>query len=112
MKYAGTLQVSTPSDREIAMTRVFHAPRQLVWDALTKPELIRQWMLGPPGWTMPVCEVNLKVGGVNRFVWRNADGAEMGLSTTVREIVVPERLVAIERFDQSWYPGEAQVTNV
>jgi uncharacterized protein YndB with AHSA1/START domain len=69
-------------------------------------------MLGPPGWTMPVCDVNLKMGGVNRFVWRNADGTEIGLTTTVREIVVFERIVVTERFDQSWYPGEAQVSNV
>lgn len=111
MKYAGTLDVTTPGDRKIVMKRVFNAPRQLVWAALTKPELIRQWMLGPPGWTMPVCEVDLKVGSVNRFVWRNADGTEMGLGTTVREVVVPERMVVTERFDQPWYPGEAQVTN-
>lgn len=112
MKPAGSLKVTTPSDREIAMTRLFHAPRHLVWDALTKPEFVRQWMLGPPGWTMPVCEISLQVGGINRFVWRNAHGTEMGLTTTVREIVVPERMVVTERFDESWYPGEAQVTNV
>jgi uncharacterized protein YndB with AHSA1/START domain len=111
MKYAGTMQLTTPNDREIVMTRVFHAPRRLVWDALTKPELVRQWMLGPPGWSMPVCEIGHDVGGVNRFVWSNADGAEMGLSTTIREIVPPERMVVTERFDQSWYPGEATVTN-
>src|SRR5271170_6887198 len=112
MKYTETLQVTTPSDREIAMTRVFHAPRHLVWEALTKPELIRQWMLGPPGWTMPVCEMNLKVGGINRIVWRNADGREMGMRTVNREIVPPERLVAVEQFDQAWYPGEGVVTQV
>jgi uncharacterized protein YndB with AHSA1/START domain len=112
MKYAETLQVTTPSDREIAMTRVFRAPRHLVWEALTKPELVRQWMLGPPGWTMPVCELDLKVGGINRLVWRNADGHEMGMRTVNREIVPPERLVAVEQFDQAWYPGEALVTQV
>jgi uncharacterized protein YndB with AHSA1/START domain len=65
-----TLQVTTPSDREIAMTRVFNAPRHLVFDALTKPELVKQWLFGPPGWTMPVCEIDLRVGGQYRYVWR------------------------------------------
>lgn len=63
-----TLQITTPSDREIAMTRVFNAPRHLVFDALTKPELVKKWLLGPPGWTMPVCEIDLRVGGPYRYV--------------------------------------------
>jgi len=115
MKKAGTsnvaLQVTTPTDREIAMTRVFAAPRRLVFDALTKPELVKQWLLGPPGWSMPVCEIDLRVGGAYRFLWRGPKGTEMGTRGVHREIVVPERLVATERFDQPWYPGEAQVTN-
>ena len=111
MSNAGTLKVTTPTDREIAMTRVFNAPRRLVFDALTKPELVQQWLLGPPGWSMPVCEIDLKVGGAYRFVWRGPDGGEMGMGGVHREIVVPERFVVTERFDQSWYPGEALVTN-
>jgi len=115
MKKAGTsnvaLQVTTPTDREIAMTRVFAAPRRLVFDALTKPELVKQWLLGPPGWSMPVCEIDLRVGGAYRFLWRGPKGTEMGTRGVHREIVVPERLVATERFDQPWYPGEALVTN-
>jgi uncharacterized protein YndB with AHSA1/START domain len=105
------LQVTTPTDREIAMTRVFAAPRHLVFDALTKPELVKQWLIGPPGWTMPVCEIDLRVGGAYRFLWRGPDGTEMGSRGVHREIVVPERLVATEKFDQPWYPGEAIVTN-
>ena len=80
------LQVTTPSDREIAMTRVFNAPRRLVFDAWTKPELVKQWLLGPPGWTMPVCEIDLRVGGRYRFVWRGTDGAEMGMGGVHKEI--------------------------
>src|SRR5690349_11221865 len=57
------VHVSTPSEREIVMTRSFAAPRQLVWDCHTRPELIRRWMLGPPGWAMVLCEVDLRVGG-------------------------------------------------
>jgi len=112
MKYTGTLKVTTPTDREIAMTRVFDAPRTLVFDALTKPELVRQWMLGPPGWSMPVCEIDLRVGGACRYVWRGPDGAEMGMGGVLREIVPPERIVATEKYDQAWYPGEAVGTIV
>jgi uncharacterized protein YndB with AHSA1/START domain len=111
MNQAGTLIVTTPSDREIAMTRVLEAPRRVVFDALTKPALVKQWLLGPPGWSMPVCEIDLKVGGAYRFVWRGADGTEMGVGGVYREIVVPERFVATETFDHPWYPGEALVTN-
>ena len=110
IRIAGALQVYTPSDREISMTRVFNAPRPLVFEALTRPELLKQWLLGPPGWTMPVCEVDPRVGGSYRFLWRGPDGTEMGVSGVNREIVPPERLVGTEKFDQAWYPGEAIVT--
>ncbi len=113
MKNTGTLKVTAPTDREIVMTRMFDAPRRLVWDAHTKPELIRRWLLGPPGWSMPVCEVDLRVGGAYRYVWRrDENGTEMGMGGVFREIVPPERLVATERFDESWYPGEALDTTV
>jgi hypothetical protein len=63
MFFPGSFKVSTPTDREIRVARDFHAPRQLVFDAFTKPDMVRRWLLGPPGWTMPVCEIDLKVGG-------------------------------------------------
>jgi uncharacterized protein YndB with AHSA1/START domain len=95
------------------MTRAFDAPRRLIFDAFTKPELVKQWLLGPPGWTMPVCEIDLRVGGVYRYVWRrDTDGSEMGMGGVYREIVAPERLVATEKFDQAWYPGEAVISTV
>ena len=112
MKHTGTLNITTPTAREIAMTREFSAPRRLVFDALTKPELLRQWLLGPPGWSMPVCEIDLRVGGAYRFAWRSNDGAEMGIHGVYREIVAPERLVSTEQFDEAWYPGEAVGTLV
>jgi len=109
----GNLKVTTPSDREIVMTRVFDAPRKLVYDAHTKPELVKRWLLGPPGWSMPVCEINLRVGGTYRYVWRNdGDGTEMGMGGVYREIRAPERVVNTERFDQAWYPGEGVGTLV
>jgi len=107
------LKVTTAGDREIVMTREFNAPRRLVFDAFTKPELVKQWLLGPPGWSMPVCEIDLKVGGAYRYVWRrDSDGTEMGMGGIYREIVPPERIVSTEVFDQAWYPGEALGTIV
>jgi uncharacterized protein YndB with AHSA1/START domain len=112
MKPMDGFSVSAGGDREIVITRVFQAPRRLVFDALTKPELIRQWLLGPPGWTMPVCEVDLKVGGKYRYVWRRENGDEMGLRGVYREIVPSERIVHTEIFDKPWYPGEGLGTTV
>jgi uncharacterized protein YndB with AHSA1/START domain len=113
MKSAGTLQLTAPGEREIVMTRGFDAPRQLVFDAHTKPELIKRWLLGPPGWSMPVCEIDLRVGGTYRYVWRHdRNGNEMGMGGLYREIVAPERIVNTERFDEAWYPGEALNTLV
>ncbi len=113
MNNPGNLTVSAQGDREIVMTRVFDAPRQLVFEAFTKPELVRRWLLGPPGWSMPVCEIDLRVGGRYRYVWRrDTDGTEMGMGGVYREIIVPERVVATEKFDQAWYPGEAVGTTV
>jgi uncharacterized protein YndB with AHSA1/START domain len=106
VKNVGKLQVTTPSDREIAMTRVFDAPRSMVFDAWTKPELLKRWLVRG-GWTFSVCEVDLKVGGAYRFVWRGPDGTEMAMGGVYREIVRPERIVATEKFDQAWYEGEA-----
>jgi uncharacterized protein YndB with AHSA1/START domain len=107
-----TLRVTTPSNREVALTRVFDAPRGTVFDALTRPELLTRWLLGPPGWSMVVCEVDLRVGGRYRFVWRRDDGTGMGMGGVYREIAPPGRLVHTEAFDRSWYPGEALVTTV
>src|SRR6266404_6163574 len=105
------LQITTPSDLEIAMTRVFDAPRRLVFHAFTKPELVKKWLLGPPGWTMPICEIDLRVGGQYRYVWRReSNGKEMGMGGAYREIVPQERLVCTELFDEAWYAGESVIT--
>src|SRR5258706_7646606 len=112
MTTPGTLQVTTPSDREIRMTRVFDAPRRLVFEAFTKPDLVKRWLLGPPGWTMPVCEIDLRVGGKYRYVWRKDGGTEMGMGGVFREVGQPERIVQTEKFDQACYSGEADGTTV
>jgi uncharacterized protein YndB with AHSA1/START domain len=106
-KGAGKLKVSTPSDRELAMTRVFDAPRSMVFDAWTRPELLKRWLGVFGGWTFAVCEVDLRVGGKYRFVWRGKDGNEMGMGGLYREIVRPERIVCTEKFDDPWYEGDA-----
>lgn len=107
MSHPRTLQVTTPNDLDIVIVREFDAPRHLVFEALRTPALIRQWLLGPPGWTMPVCEFPQQAGQPYRYVWRNQQGTEMGMGGTVLEMVPPERIVTTERFDDAWYPGEA-----
>lgn len=108
MPKSGDLKLTTRGDREIVITREFNAPRQVVFDAFTKPDLIRRWLLGPDGWSMPVCEVDLRVGGKYRYVWRkDDDGQEMGMGGVFREIDRPKRIVNTERFDEAWFPGEA-----
>lgn len=107
---AGNLEVTTPSDREIAITRTFDAPRRLVFEALTQPELLKQWLGVRGGWSLAVCEIDLKAGGAYRYVWRKANKPDMGMGGVYREIVAPERIVATEAFDDPWYPGEAVST--
>ena len=87
---------STPSDREVAWTRTFAAPRERVFRAFTEPEHVQRWMLGPDGWTMPVCEMDLRVGGAWRCVWRNGDGDEFTIQGVFREIERPARIVYTE----------------
>ena len=107
---SGKLRLTTPSDCEIAFTRDFAAPRALVFDAFTKPAMVQRWLLGPDGWTMPVCKMNLRVGGAYRWVWRHSDGREMGMGGVYREVSRPERIVFTEKFDQAWYSGDALIT--
>jgi uncharacterized protein YndB with AHSA1/START domain len=109
-KDSGKLQVTTPTERELVMSRVFDAPRSLVFDALTKPELLRGWY-GPLGWSLVVCEIDLRVGGAWRFVTRRPDGKEIGQLGVYREIVPPERIVNTESWED-WNPGELLVTTV
>jgi uncharacterized protein YndB with AHSA1/START domain len=87
-----TAQVTLPSDTEVRVSRSFHAPRTLVWRAHTEPELARRW-LGYPGWTMPVCEMDVRSGGKYRWRWRSdEDGQEFGFFGTFDEVSEPARL--------------------
>lgn len=82
---------ATPSDRELVITRTFDAPRALVWAAFTDPKHVPNWQTGPEGFTMPVCEIDLRPGGNWHYVWRNAHGREFGATGTYREVDPPKR---------------------
>jgi uncharacterized protein YndB with AHSA1/START domain len=99
---ANATTFTTPSDREIVTTRVVDAPRRLVFAAHTDPKHLPHWMLGPEGWTMPICEIDLRPGGAWRFVWRNSDGGEMEMRGVYQEVVPPERLVCTESWGAEW----------
>ena len=105
-----TFSLTLPSDREIAMRRVFDAPRERVFDAWTKPEQVRRWY-GCGALTLIVCEIDLRVGGSYCYVLRGPDGVNHGLEGTYREIVAPRRLVYTERYvTQHFESNEALVT--
>ena len=107
----GKLKVAAVGDRDVVMTREFKAPRPLVYKAFTTPELVKRWLAGPEGWIMSVCEIDLQVGGSYRYEWfKEKTGEQMGMGGQYREVVPNERVVATEKFDMSWYPGDAVVT--
>jgi uncharacterized protein YndB with AHSA1/START domain len=106
-----TFKVTTPSDREIQLTRLFDAPRRLVFEAMTRAEHIRRWWGGlGKGYSVPVCEVDLRLGGSWRFVSKHPKG-EAAFHGVYREIVPPERLVYTEIYEP-YEDGESIVTTV
>jgi uncharacterized protein YndB with AHSA1/START domain len=104
-------QLSKPADREITLTRTFDAPRRLVFDAFTKPEMVKRWLYGPADWPLAVCEIDLRAGGKLRYVWRNKEKGDMGMSGVFSEVAAPERVVHTELFDQDWTGGETLLTS-
>lgn len=103
----GALEITLPSPTEIRLVRAFKAPARLVFDSYTVPALVKRWLLGPDGWTMPVCEIDLRPGGHFRYVWRHAErGMEMGMGGTYVEIDAPRLITHTERFDEDWTGGE------
>ena len=91
------LQISTPTDTTIVLTRSFQASRRLVWEAMTEPAKMRRWMLPPPGWTMTVCELEARVGGALRLAWKSADADPAGtLDGVFTEFAPHERMVHTE----------------
>jgi uncharacterized protein YndB with AHSA1/START domain len=105
MEKTGKLRITTPTDREIVITRAFDAPRRLVWKAMTTPELIRRWLFLPPGWTMTRCEEDVRVDGAYRWEWSGPDGnIAMAMGGVYREVVPQERLVRTEKFEFGCQP--------
>jgi uncharacterized protein YndB with AHSA1/START domain len=102
----GTLSVTLPSDREIRLTRVFSAPRSLLFEAMSKPEHVAQWW-GPRGYSMTVSAMDFRPGGGYRFVHRAPDGNEFAFRGEYREIVPPERVV--QTFEWEGLPGHISV---
>src|SRR4051812_6994933 len=91
------LQVSTPTDTTIVLTRTFNAPRRLVWEAMFTPARMRRWMLPPPGWTMTVCECDARAGGALQLAWKSAEAdPAMTLRGVFTEVVPHERIVHTE----------------
>lgn len=111
-KIAETLKITTPTDRDVVITRSFDAPRDLVYECHTKPELVKRWLGVHAGFTMEVCEMDVRVGGKYRWVWRGPGGFEMGMGGVYKEIKAPERIVSTEKFDQSWYPGDGALNTL
>jgi uncharacterized protein YndB with AHSA1/START domain len=104
-----TIEVTTPSDTEIRISRWFNAPRHLVYRALTEAATIRRW-LQPHGFSMTECASDMRAGGVIRFAWKGDAGGGMAVTIVLQEVVPDRRIVGRERFDEAWYPGEALVT--
>ncbi len=103
-------KISTPTDREVVVTRTFDAPRTLVFDACTQPELLRRWY-GAPGRSLVVCEIDLRVGGAYHFLWRGTGKSDVGMRGVHREVVRPQRLVRTETWED-WDAGEILETTV
>ena len=96
------LQISTPTDITIVLTRTFNAPRRLVWEAMTDPVKMRRWMLPPPGWTLTVCECDARVGGALRLAWKNEDADPiMTLRGVFKEVIPHERMVHTETMEMA-----------
>jgi uncharacterized protein YndB with AHSA1/START domain/catechol 2,3-dioxygenase-like lactoylglutathione lyase family enzyme len=105
-----SLTVTTPTDREIVLTRTFAASRRLVFDAYTRPELLTQWY-GARGWHLVGCDFELREGGRYRFESRGPAGETMVQAGTVQLVEAPARLVLTERFEEQSYPGETLITH-
>ena len=112
MRLSHTLKLTGQGDHEIVMTRQFRAPAALVYDAYTKPELLKRWFGGPPGWWMSLCEVDLRVGGKYHFGLSGPDGASMGMSGVYKDLDRPHLMVNTERFDAPYGDTEQVITTV
>src|SRR6188768_2816055 len=108
MSVSYALTLIAKGDDEIVVTRTFNAPRQMVFDAHTKPELLRRWFGVRNGWTFVVCDVDLRVGGSYCYRWRHeAKGMDLQFRGVYREITEPDGFVCTEIFEEPFHAGEA-----
>lgn len=110
METIDEVRIATPTDREVVVTRTFDAPRSLVFDAYTQPELLKRWY-GAPGRELVVCEIDLRAGGAYRFLWRGPGRKDVGMHGVHREVIRPERIVRTETWED-WDAGEVVETIV
>ena len=97
----GVTTYTTPTDTQVVITRIVSAPRAVVFDAWTSPKHVPRWLC-PEGWTMPICEIDLRPGGRWHYVWRKTDGTEMPMSGLYKEVTPPGRLVSTESWGPEW----------
>lgn len=103
---ANSAEVTLPADGQVEVTRSFNAPRTLVYEAYTKPDLMRRWLVGYPGWTMPVCEMDVRIGGTFRWRWQNeADESEFGFHGEFLAVETPSLLRHTQAFDPGTLGG-------
>ena len=104
---APTLNITTPTDTSIVMTRAFRAPRALVWQAMTDPAKLRRWMFAPPGWTMTTCEFDPRVGGAYRWAWKTEQADPMMvIHGVMTEVLPPERITHTQVMEMAGCGGE------
>lgn len=111
MAGSSIIAFTTPAPDTIGAERLFKAQRDAVFAAFTQPDLIRQWMSGPDDWAMTTCVVAPEAGGRLHYVWEcSRDGLRMTMDGEMLAFEAPDRIVHTERFDDGWYPGEAEIT--
>ena len=107
MKRVGKLAMTLQGDCDIVVERSFDAPRELVFECHSKAELVMRWLWGPDEWRMALCEIDFRVGGLYRYVWRSETRGDIGMGGVYREIEAPALIVTTELFDDDWTEGEA-----
>lgn len=107
---SNTLRLESVGPTEIIISRKFNTSSSALYKAYVHPEILKSWLMGPPGWTMTVCTFDPQVGGNYRYEWKHDSGYSMGLGGIIQEIAPNEKIVISEKFDESWYPGQALVT--
>ena len=105
-----SIDVTMPSECEIAIQRYFNVPPQQVFEGYTRPDYVERWLLGGEGFAVVTCEIDLRVGGEYRYRWRSEGGEQLGVRGVYREIEEPRLLVFSESFDEPWYPGDGLVS--